>query len=110
MTYRWSPNGPLLGFTAATTAPTAVQCISLSNVNSMDVKIDNTSGTVDAVLGWGQRSADAISAANAGSNTSTCAYIMRGTVQVISIPNGTWITGKTASSTADIKVQSGIGN
>lgn len=110
MTYRWTPNGPLLTFTAATSAPTAVQAISNSQVHSNDLKIDNTSGTIDCVIGWGQNSEQAILAAAATSDQMNCAYIMRGTIQVVSVPNGAYVTGKTASSTAVVYVQTGIGN
>lgn len=106
---RWSPNGPLLTFTGATTAPTAVQLVSTTTVQSNDVKIDNTSASVDVVLGWAQNSTQAILNAAAASNVTNCAYIQHGTIQVISIPNGTYITGKTASGTAVVYVQTGIG-
>lgn len=107
--YRWSPNGPLLSLTAASTAPTSVQLVSNSNVQSNDVKIDNTSSTIDAVLGWGQSDAAAKLNCVPASGITNCVYIQHGTIQVISIPNGAYISGISVSSTAVIKVQTGIG-
>ena len=106
---RWSPNGPLLGFTAANTAPTAVQLVSNTGVQSNDVMINNTSSTVDVIIGWGQSSAAAILATAAAANVTNCCYIQHSTIQIISIPNGAYITGWTASSTSVVKVQTGIG-
>lgn len=107
---RWNPNGPLLTFTAATTAPASVQVISLTGVRSNDVKIDNTSSTVDAVIGWSTTSsAQAIINASAAATVRECAMIQHGTIQVISLPEAAYVTGKTASSTAIIYVQTGIG-
>lgn len=106
---RWSPNGPLLNFTAATSAPTSVQLVTKTNVLSNDVKVDNTSGTVDAVIGWGEDDTTAKLNASAASNVTNCALIQHGTIQVISIPCMSYVSGKTASGTAVIYVQTGIG-
>ncbi len=107
---RWNPNGPLLSFTAATSPPTAVQVVSQTGVKSADVKIDNTSTTVDAVIGWSTTSSgQAIINASAAAGVHECALIQHGTIQIISIPNAAYISGKTASSTAIIYVQTGVG-
>ncbi len=76
----------------------------------MQVKFDNVSSTIDAVIGWGQTDLDAKKNAAAGADCAKCFYMLRGTVQVMTIPNGAYVTGISVSSTAVIKVQSGIGN
>ncbi len=106
----WTPQGPLLSFTADTTAPTAVQTVSVSQVQSQQVKFDNTDATDDVTIGWGNSSAEAIANAAAAADCNKCFYLMRSTVQVMTLPAGSYVTGKTASGTSVVKVQSGIGN
>ncbi len=106
----WTPQGPLLSLTAASSAPTSVRVTSQSQVTSMQVKFDNVSATIDAVMGWGQSDAEAKANAAAAADCVKCFYLLRGTVQVVTIPNGAYVTGISVSSTAVVKVQSGIGN
>ena len=106
----WTPQGPLLSFTAASSAPTSVQVTALSATPSMQVMVNNTSGTIDAVIGWSTNDAQAKYNAAASSDVTNCCYIMHSTIQVLTVPNGCYMTGISVSSTAVIKVQSGIGN
>lgn len=104
----WQPKGPLLNFTAASTAPTAVQVISLSGETGEVCKVDNTSSTVDVVIGWGGSSAEAIANASAAANVQNCAIVLHGTIQTFGIPANAYVTGKTASSTAVVYAQIGV--
>lgn len=106
----FTTTGPLLGFTAATTAPTSVQAISLDNVNDQQIIVTNTDSTVDCVLGWADSDAKAKANASAAASTCNCYFLLHSTQIVITVPPGAYITGKTASSTAVIKVQAGFGN
>ena len=106
----WTPNGALLSFTAANTPPTSVQLTESSNVQAIDVKIDNTSGTVDCIVGWGQNDAQAKYNAAATSDVTNCVWIMHGTIQIVCMPSNAYVTGYTASSTAVVKVQAGTGS
>src|SRR5690349_3607035 len=101
--------GPLLTFTAATSAPTSVQAVSLDGVREQQYMLTNTSTSVDAVIGWGDSDAKAQAAAAAGSTVSNCVYLMARSQVVITGASDAYFSGKTASSTAAIYVQAGYG-
>lgn len=105
----FDPNGPLLSFTAATSAPTSVQAISLDSVQNQQYVLTNTSSSIDAVIGWGQTDAAAKLAAAAGSNTSNCYYLLHGSQVVITAATNAYFSGITASSSALVYVQTGYG-
>jgi len=105
----WTPQGPLLSFTADTTAPTSIQLISKAgSQTAMQVKIDNTDGTDDVVVGWGQSDAEAKLNAAAASNVINCCFIMHSTIQVITVPNGCYMSGISGAA-AIVKAQIGVG-
>lgn len=106
----FNPSGPLVGFTAATSAPTSVQAISLTDEYAQQFMLTNTSGSIDCVVGWGQTDAEAKLNAAAGTTVANCTYLMRGTQVVITAAPAAYFSGITASSTAVVKVQAGIGN
>lgn len=105
----FSPKGPLLNFTAATSAPTSVQAISLDGVQEQQVVLTNTSGSVDAVIGWGTSDAIAKLAAAAGTSVVNCYYLMHGTQVTLTVPAASYFSGITSASTAVIYVQAGSG-
>lgn len=112
----FQPTGTILGFTAATTAPTSVQIVNTNAQGTVQVMLTNTDSAVDAVIGWG--STDAIAKLNAGSvsaatavqNKEFCYFLLHSTQVVVSVPQGSFFSGITGSSTAAIKVQAGLGN
>lgn len=111
----WTPKGPLLTFTAATTAPTSVQILSNpTSENAPVCMVTNTSSTVDVVVGWGNSDQEAknnsTSALAAGASIVKACYVLRGTQVTVGIPNGQYVTGITASSTAAVWVQAGQGD
>ncbi len=105
----FTPSGNLASFTANSSAPTAVQSLGTTGVQTQQYKLDNTSSTVDAVVGWGASSDAAKAAAAAGADETNCMYLMRGTVQVVTAAPGTYFSGISASAVV-VKVQSGYGN
>lgn len=110
----FTPAGDIQSFTAATTAPTAVQSVGETQTQAQQYKLDNVSSTVDAVVGWGATAAEA--QLNAGATgvpvagNSKCMYLLHSTVQVVTAQPGAYFSGSTTSSTAVIKVQAGYGN
>ena len=106
----FSPSGPILSFTGATSAPTSVHAVSLTGVNVQQYMLSNTDSTIDCVVGWGATDSEAKLNADAGSNVSKCYYLMRGTQVAITASTGAFFSGITGSSTAVIKVQAGYGN
>ncbi len=105
------PAGPLLSFTAASSAPTSVQAISLDGVNETQVVITNTDTANDAVVGWGDSDAKAKAAAAAPANDRgvNCYYVLHGSQIVVTVPANAYFSG-ISSSTAVIKVQAGYGS
>ena len=101
--------GPLLNFTAATSAPTSVQAVTLDNVENQQYMLTNTSNSVDAVIGWGATDALAKTAAAAGATVQNCTYLLARSQVVITGSTGAFFSGITASSTAIVYVQAGYG-
>ena len=104
------PAGPLLGFTAAASAPTSVQAISLDGVQQQQVVITNTDTTNDAVVGWGISDAVAKLNAAAAASVQNCTYVLHASQIVVTVPSNSYFSGITGSSTAVVKVQAGYGN
>lgn len=103
------PQGAVLSFTGATTAPTAVQAVNKAGGNSQAYTITNISATIDCVVGWSGVS-DAAAKLNAvvASGSTNCYYLPFNTQRVVIAPPNAYFTGITASATAVIKVQAGI--
>lgn len=105
----FTPTGPLLGFTSASSAPTSVQAITLDNVMDQQVMITNVDGTNDAVVGWGTSDAEAKANSAAPATTSKCVYVLRNSFVIITVPPNSYFSGIAVASTAVIKVQAGHG-
>lgn len=109
----FDPQGPLLTFTAASSAPTSQQATTPDNVMNQQVCLTNTSSSIDVIIGWGASDAQAKLAATAPSgtsNASNCFYLLRGTQAVITTAPNAYFTGISVSSTAVVYVQAGYGN
>ena len=103
----FQPDGPVLSFTADATAPTSVQVLPTSGLQSGQVMLTNTDSSDDCVVGWGQSDQLAKDAAVAGASPNQY-YLLRGTQVVISA-KGTYFTG-IAGAACIVKVQAGTGN
>ncbi len=103
----FTPLGPIVSFTGATTAPTSVQAVSLNNMNVQTYCIENISATIDCVVGWGADDTTAKANAAAAATVSNCFYMPFGKQRFIIGPPNAYFSGITASSTAVIKVQAG---
>lgn len=103
----FDPSGPVVSFTASTSAPTAVQALSKNNVETPLVMVANGSTNVGATIGWGLTT----NAANAAA-TSTVSpnqfYLNPMQQMVIAGQTDGFYTGITTTNTAVIFVQSGI--
>lgn len=104
------PAGPIQSFTGATTAPTAVQALSLDNMPEQQVILTNVDAAVDCIVGWGDSDAKAKAAAANGGAAQNCYYLLHSTQVCITVPPNSYFSGITASSTAIVKVQPGYGN
>ncbi len=102
----FNPTAPINSFTAATSAPTSVQSLPLSDVANQQYVLTNTDASIDATVGWGQTDAEAKANAVAG-NSQRQFWLVHGTQVVITAAPGAYFTGITGSSTAVIKVQAG---
>ena len=96
--------GNTVTFTAATTAPTAVQAES-STLGGNQYRIINN-GSVTVFLGYG---ASAAEAANNAANVATSVPLLPSTDEILSFQPNAYFTGKTASSTAVCYVTAGDG-
>lgn len=106
----FTPTGPLLSFTAASSPPTAVQAISLNNDGDQQYILTNADPANDCVVGWGDSSAKAIAAASAAASESHCYFLLHSTQIVVTGPRAAFFSGKAVTSTALIYVQNGYGN
>ena len=103
----FNPQGPVVSFTGATTAPTAVQATNSAGTQTQAYTITNISATIDCVVGWGNTAAQAALNAVVASGSANCYYLPFNTQRVIIAPPDAYFTGITASSTAVVKVQAG---
>jgi hypothetical protein len=104
----FQPKGPLLSFTADSTAPTSVQAVALGGEQAQQYVLTNTSSSVDVVVGFGPSDVAAKLNAVAGTTVMNCYYLVHGTQLVLTAGSGSYFTGISASS-AVVKVQAGIG-
>ena len=96
--------------TAASPAPTPVQCPGNSGTQTPQFILTNVSSTVDAWISWGQTAGAAT--ANATIPTATTQfgyYLLRGTQITVSAPPNSFFTGTTGSSTAVVYITPGTG-
>jgi hypothetical protein len=103
--------GNTVKFTAATTAPTPVQCVG-KTLGGNQYRVVNISSTV-AYLGYGTdaatATANAVIPTGAGANSVFCLVLLGGTDEILSFVPNAYFTAKTTSGTADIFICPGDG-
>lgn len=104
----FTPSGNTVTFTAATTAPAAVQAVS-TTLGGNQYRILNA-GSVVAFLGIGTTAAEANAAAVAVTSSGSAIPLLAGTDEVITFAPNAYFTAVTASSTAVIYVSPGDGS
>lgn len=104
----FTPSGNTVTFTAATTAPAAVQAVS-TTLGGNQYRILNA-GSVVAFLGIGTTAAAANAAAVAVTSSGSAIPLLAGTDEVITFAPNAYFTAVTASSSAVIYITPGDGS
>ena len=99
--------GNTITFTAATTAPTPVQCTS-TTLGGNQYRIIN-SGTVVVFLGYGTTSSDASNNATVITTTGLSLPLLPSTDEILSFVPNAYFTAITASGNAQIYITCGDG-
>ena len=99
--------GNTITFTAATTAPTPVQCTS-TTLGGNQYRIIN-SGTVVVFLGYGTTSSDASNNATVITTTGLSLPLLPNTDEILSFVPNAYFTAITASGIAQIYITCGDG-
>jgi hypothetical protein len=103
----FTKTGNTVVFTAASTAPTAVQCSS-STLGGNQYRIINA-GTVTVFLGYGTSASDASNNAVVVSSSGSSFPLLAGTDEILTFVPNSYFTGVTSSSTATVYVTPGDG-
>ena len=103
----FTKTGNTVTFTAATTAPTAVQAVS-TTLGGNQYRIINA-GNVTVFLGYGNTAASANTAAAVVSTTGPAYPLLAGTDEILTFQPNAYFTGVTSASTAVIYVTPGDG-
>jgi len=104
------PLGNTITFTAATSAPAAVQAIQ-STANSfsyVQYRIVNAGGNL-TFLGYGNTALIANTNSGIVSSTGSSLPLLPGTVEVLSLPANSYITGVTSTGTSIVYITPGLG-
>ena len=105
----FAQSGKSVAFTAATSAPTAVQASNYEGTSlSGNYRICN-SGTVVVFLGIGRNATEAAANASVLTSSANCLPILPGAIEVFKFGLNSYFTGITASSTAVVYVTPGAG-
>jgi hypothetical protein len=104
----FTPSGNTVTFTAATSAPTPVQCVS-STLGGNQYRLINA-GSVTVFLGVGNSSSNASNNAVAVTTTQPSLPLLPGTDEIITFVPNAWFTGLTATSNATIYITPGDGD
>jgi hypothetical protein len=104
----FTPSGNTVTFTAATTAPAAIQAVS-TTLGGNQYRILNA-GSVTAFLGVGTTAAAANSAAAVVTSSGAAIPLLAGTDEIITFLPNAYFTGVTGSSTAVIYITPGDGS
>lgn len=99
--------GNTVAFTAATTAPTAVQAVSTS-LGGNQYRIINA-GTVTVFLGYGVDAATANAAAAVVSTTGQAFPLLPSTDEILTFVPNAYFTGVTSTSNATVYITPGDG-
>lgn len=103
----FTKTGNTVVFTAAATAPTAVQCSS-STLGGNQYRIINA-GTVTVFLGYGTSASDASNNAVVVSSSGTSFPLLAGTDEILTFVPNAYFTGATSSGTATVYITPGDG-
>lgn len=104
----FTPSGNTVVFTAATTAPAAVQAVS-TTLGGNQYRILNA-GSVTVFMGVGVTAAAANSAAISVSTTAPSIPLLAGTDEILTFTPNAYFTGVTGSSTAVVYITPGDGD
>lgn len=99
--------GNTVVFTAATTAPAAVQAAS-TTLGGNQYRIINA-GTVTVFLGYGSTASDANTAAQVVSSSGEALPLLPGTDEILSFVPNAYFTGITSANTAAVYITPGDG-
>ena len=103
----FTPSGNTVVFTAATSAPTAVQAVS-TTLGGNQYRILNA-GSVTAFLGVANTAAGAVANAVVATSSQNCLPLLAGTDEIITFVPNAYFTGITSSGTAAIYITPGDG-
>jgi Na+/phosphate symporter len=103
----FTKTGNTVVFTAATFAPTPVQCLS-STLGGNQYRIINA-GSVTVFLGYGVSSSDAANSAVIVTTSSSAFPLLAGTDEILTFVPNAYFTGITGSSTASVYITPGDG-
>jgi Na+/phosphate symporter len=103
----FTKTGNTVVFTAATSAPTPVQCLS-STLGGNQYRIINA-GSVTVFLGYGVSSSDAANSAVIVTTSSSAFPLLAGTDEILTFVPNAFFTGITGSSTASVYITPGDG-
>ena len=106
-TNAFTKTGNTVTFTAATSAPSPVQCLS-STLGGNQYRIIN-SGNVTVFLGYGVSSTDATNNAVVVTSTGSSFPLLAGTDEILTFVPNSYFTGITSSGTAVIYITPGDG-
>lgn len=103
----FTKTGNTVVFTAASSAPTAVQCSS-STLGGNQYRIINA-GTVTVFLGYGTSASDASNNAVVVSSSEASFPLLAGTDEILTFVPNSYFTGVTSSGTATVYITPGDG-
>jgi hypothetical protein len=106
-TNAFTKTGNTVVFTAATSAPTPVQCSS-TTLGGNQYRIINA-GSVTVFLGYGVLSTDASNNAVVVTSTGNAFPLLAGTDEILTFVPNAYFTGITSSSTASVYITPGDG-
>jgi len=106
-TNAFTRTGNTVVFTAATSAPTPVQCSS-TTLGGNQYRIINA-GSVTVFLGYGVLSTDASNNAVVVTSTGNAFPLLAGTDEILTFVPNAYFTGITSSSTASVYITPGDG-
>ena len=104
----FTPTGNTVTFTAATSAPTPIQCVS-TTLGGNQYRLLNA-GSVTVFLGVGTTAAQASASATVVTTTANCIPLLAGTDEIITFQPNAYFTGITSSSTAVVYITCGDGD
>lgn len=103
----FTKSGNTVTFTAASTAPTPVQCAS-STLGGNQYRIINA-GTVTVFLGYGATASDATNNAVQVTSSQAAFPLLPNTDEILTFVPNAYFTGATASGTAVVYITPGDG-